>query len=56
MPSSRGWESYADRIPEMAPSTKREGGSPAKTQKILLIDFILLTKKCRAFVFCIFIQ
>ena len=32
MPSSRGGAEkfYADRIPEMAPSTKREGGSPAK--------------------------
>jgi len=31
--SSRGGEcyAYADTIPEMAPSTEREGGSPAKT-------------------------
>ena len=29
-PSSRRGESYADTIPEMAPSTEREGGSPAK--------------------------
>ena len=30
LPAGRdgGGESYADRIPEMAPSTKREGGSP----------------------------
>ena len=34
-PSSRRGESYADTIPEMAPSTKREGGSLAKKLQVL---------------------
>ena len=29
-----GIERYADRISETAPSTKKEGGSPAKEEKI----------------------
>ena len=42
-PFSKGGGSYVDRIPEVAPSTKREGGSPAKKKIIIMIILMVPT-------------